>query len=138
MSLLHQQPTPAENGGQGAVLPVNGKKLSRRRKRVSRKLRARLAAKLQNGTAYVANLTAAQACGLCDVTPAELATAKRRVAKRNGNGNKHQDRLFYRRSPTDTDLDVAVAQHGPRLMAALDRATKPRCQQTTEMFSAAR
>ena len=129
--LLSQQASPFNNGEQG-VRAINGKRLSRRRRRIARKMRARLAVDLQSGRLSLRALTAQQACAVADVTPAELAAEKRR-AKNGGKGHGHT-RLFYRKSPTDSDLDVAVASFGSRLMAALDRAMRPRCQQTGEMF----
>jgi len=53
----------------------------------------------------------------------------------NGNGTDNLRRVLFRNNPTDSDVDVIVAQVGTeRLMDALDRATKPRCERTSEMF----
>jgi hypothetical protein len=73
---LHRENTPAANGGQvTAVRQISGRKLSRRRNRISRKLLVRLALELQGGGAHLYNLTAKQACWFAGVTVGELTTA---------------------------------------------------------------
>jgi hypothetical protein len=133
------KPAPASNGGgQAPARDINGRKLAAALKNgtVQPDFAAWLAFKLQSGEAHVHHLTAKQARALTGASRAGLAAERRKNRRANGNGgNGKQERLFYRRSPSDTDLDAAVAQHGPRLMAALDRATKPRCDATSEMFT---
>jgi hypothetical protein len=99
-----------------------------------------LAYKLQVGEVFVHHLSARQARALTGARCADLAAvhrANRRSNGRNGNGSKR--RVFYRRVASDADLDGVIQKLGPnKVMQALDRLTKPRCERTTEMFSAAR
>ena len=113
------------------VKKISGQKLAKWRRMglIPPVFAARLADALQTGTVTVSNFTPSQSVALTGAKPADIAAARRERRKHrptvvgNGSNGKHQDRLFYRNRPTDADLDVAVAQHGPRLMAALDRAT---------------
>jgi|SRR5215471_1038988 len=141
----HRENTLPTNGGQvPAIKQLSGKKLAKQLKAGAIKpdFQNRLAYDLQTGHLVISRLTAKQARMLTGASRAGLA-AVRREMRSTGNGSNgttnKQDRLFYRCSPSDADLDVAVACFGSRLMAAIDRATKPaRCERTGEMFDASR
>jgi len=84
-----------------------------------------------------------QACRLFNVPTLVLREhlkARREVAVQpppeagNGNGK----RVAYRRKLSDADCDAIVASFGAQIMAALDRATRPRCERTGETFSITR
>jgi len=115
---------------------INGRKLSRALKagKLPSDWRARLALRLQEGAVFLHHLTARQARLLTGAKVGDVAAA-RRVERPNGNGTDNLRRVLFRNNPTDSDVDVIVAQVGTeRLMDALDRATKPRCERTSEMF----
>jgi hypothetical protein len=128
--------TPA-NGGQVPGRDISGRKLAKALKvgTFTPDGRARLALRLQDGSAFLHHLTAKQARQLTGAKVCDVAAARR--AERPVNGNGKHARVFYRHDLLDGDIDTIVAKIGPdKVMAALDRLTKPRCAATTEMFGA--
>jgi hypothetical protein len=114
------------NGGQGPS-DINGQKLAKALKAgaIPPDWRARLALRLQDGSTFLHHLTAKQARQVTGARVGDLAAA-RRAERPNDNGTDNLRRVLFRNNPTDSDVDVIVAQVGTeRLMDALDRATKP-------------
>jgi hypothetical protein len=132
----HAVTTPPGNGGQvPAIKQISGKKLARRLKEgtLSPELAARLAYDLNTGHVAVSKLPAKWSRMMTGATVAGLASVRRTLRATNGNGH----RVLYRRNPSDADIDTVVAKIGPdKVMASLDRLTKPRGERTTEMFGA--
>jgi hypothetical protein len=136
METLRRENDTAPNGAQVPARDLNGGKLSRALKAetIPPAWRARLALRLQDGSLFLHHLTAEQARQITGARVSELAAARR--AERPVNGNGHV-RVLFRNVLADGDIDAIVAKVGAeRMMAALDRATKPRCERTPEMFGA--
>jgi len=67
-----------------------------------------------------------------------VGIAAQQLAARPRRAVQQQNRTFYRKAPTDRDLEAGVLEVGiDRWLAAADRVTKPRCEATGEMFVAA-
>jgi hypothetical protein len=127
------------SNGEQALRPsdINGRKLARALKTgtIPADWQARLALRLQEGAVFLHHLTAKQARQVTGAKCADLAAERRKHRQANGDGKR---RVLYRGKVSDSDIDAVVAKLGPdKVMAALDRLTKPRCNATTEMFSAA-
>jgi hypothetical protein len=107
------------------TIEISGRKLARwlRAGKLSALDRARLAVALQTGRARLIKLTCMQARQLTGATHYDVA-AMRRAPRPPVNGNGR--RVLYRRHLGDVEVDRIVAELGAsRVMAALDRATKP-------------
>jgi hypothetical protein len=128
-------------GGQvpAAVKQISGKKLAKQLKTgaISPDFAARLAYDLNTGHLAVSRLTAKQSRWLTGATCADLARVRREMRATNGNSNGGNGRVLYRHDVADSDVDAIVTKVGAeRVMASLDRLTKPRCERTVELFGA--
>src|SRR5262245_12389600 len=111
--------TRSPNGGQVPVRDINGRKLSRalHKGEVPPDWRARLALRLEDGSAWPHHLPPKMARDVTGATRRDVAAQRGAERQANGNGNK---RVLFRNNPTDADVDTIVAQVGAeRLMGAL-------------------
>jgi hypothetical protein len=97
-----------------------------RERKLSPEHRGWLALALQLGTVKLGKLTAKQVRWLTGATVSELAAARQAQRPQRVQRPARNGRVLYRRDPSDVELDRAVATLGAnRVMAALDRATRP-------------
>lgn len=128
-----QNGTPVGGVQDAAPKPISGRKLAKALKAgtVPPGFVPWLAFQLQTGGAYLYSLTAKQSRQVTGAKCAELAAERRKHRPTNGNGH----RVLFRRDLTDSDVDAIIGQVGPdKVMQALDRLTKPRCERTSDMF----
>jgi hypothetical protein len=121
MQLYSPSPLSATHASASAKRQIraSGRNLKRLLDGKSPRERAWAGARLVTGEFAYVNPTVAQAARICCVTARQVHAALVRAPK----------------PPSDTKLDRIVAQLGAdRVLAALDRPTKPRCDATAEMF----
>jgi len=116
----------------GGAVKIDGRKLAKRRRRISATHRAMLAYQLAHGEVVLSRLTNAQACAIAGANREYVATIA--AASDLDRGRVRQGflplaDLHKRRKQTrsDTAIDRLVERIGPaRVMQALDRLTAPR------------
>jgi len=111
-----------------AARKIEGRKLSRRRKRISPSHKALLALDLMSGTVSVSRFTGAQARVLAGASYGYVATAAKLTPeqRRLVECGLSLSAFHNRHQPTDAALDDYIIKVGAdRVMEALDRYTQP-------------
>jgi hypothetical protein len=127
------------NGGGSPVKIVLGRRLARRLKGITPDFRALLAHEMVAGEVVLRDLTQAQASALVQVSLPYVSTVSRASPEQREDVKRRRlsiSALYNkRREPTDAKLDRLIARFGvDRVMAALDRATKPHAVMNSAEF----